>query len=254
LKLKLILILIASCISNIQAAPFTFADITNPAKKACADAACVLSNHPGKLALTGFALGSVMYTLADREYSEVNRKAKKLDALHDTVLTPGSHFDEADYQDRSEKLQKAIKEYAEAQKDFRDLENELLRSATNRYEYSKSLAKALSEGDMKQLRENFKQTSPGAFPTPEEAVKELKDKKASSPELKEAEARLEESKKALRESFGQEIKNLNTQALQNYYNNFRYFGAFIALASAAGYGTYKAFPYLRKWLATYYAK
>lgn len=84
----------------------------------------------------------------------------------------------------------------------------------------------------------------------EEAEKELKEKEAD-PELQAAKERLDKSKAGLATSFDEELKNLNIQALQNYYTNLCRLGACIALASAAGYGIYKAFPQLKKWFAAY---
>lgn len=129
MKLKLLLLLIASSISNLHAA-FTLADITTPAKKACTDVASILAKHPGGIAATGFAVGSLMYVHADHEYKKAHQASKRLEKLRTDAQTPNFTLFTEDYKDRSEQLKKAIKEYEEAQTQLSAIEKKHRRFST----------------------------------------------------------------------------------------------------------------------------
>lgn len=240
MKLKLLLLLIASCISNLNAS-FTLADITTPAK-ACTDVTCILAKHPGGIAATGFAVGSLMYVHADREYRKAHEASEKLGKLRKATESNAPLFGD-DYKDRSEQLKKAIKEYEEAQAQLNNIEKNTVGSVRARVTFKTTAYKSLPRNFSAPL---LKQAQTEA----EEAEKELKEKEAS-PELHNAKERLEKSKAALATSFDEEFKSLNIQALQKYYTNLCHLGACIAIASAAGYGIYKAYPQLKKWFAAY---
>ncbi|MFI5333400.1 MAG: hypothetical protein ACHQVS_04865 [Candidatus Babeliales bacterium] len=243
MKVKLILILIASCIGTLHAGSFKLADITTPAKKACNDIACNVAKHPGALALTGVVAGCLIYTHADREWGKAHKAFQELESLRARVND--NNFYSNDYENRSEQFKKAIQAYEKAQVELRDLENKNLGSVRARSEHTKrtykSLPKNFSASDLERAKTEA-----------EQAEQELKTKEAETrPTLEKAKERVTEARAALDSSFTEELKSLNAKVLLNYYKNLWQIGACIAVASATSYGIYKAWPRLTKWLAAY---
>lgn len=79
MKLNVLVLFITASISQLHAGSFTFDNITRPAKKACDDIACVVAKHPGAIAVTTLLGGCLLIDVHHKRKNALENEEREWD-------------------------------------------------------------------------------------------------------------------------------------------------------------------------------
>lgn len=241
MKLKLTLLLLTA-ISTLHAGSFKLTDITTPTTKACADLACVLGAHSGKVALATGVLAVLTYRHADIELKKIDQHRKYINELQAAVLKN----DQSDILDGyyPPSLRDPITNYHDACKQLQKKERALgISSVQARVEFARNHNKTLPKNFSKTILDEAQKKA-------DKAEQDLKAIEADD-ELQKIRQKVAELETTLNTSFKDKLLALNKERHQAYYAKLWYCGVCIALASLLSYSVYKAYPKLHTWYSAY---
>ena len=245
MKRILVLALITSLISSIQAVP---ADITITTRKACEDVACILATHPGKIALAAGLTGCTIINLQKKGKDSLERDEREWD----TTITSQLDSEQNKYTvNGMTQNARQIKRLKQLNKEI-DLLKKQLQIKTKSH-----------EDIIKEIQAKQKQ-----YLTVDKSLDEVKRKKQIT-HIQNLNKIINSFIKVVEDHIQQktledktEDKLLMTLCYLNHkkqfandkasYNRTIDAGALLALSAILGYGAYKAYPYMRKWVSAYY--